>query len=766
MNKIDINIISSNFNIFNINNNTITITKYNYYETITFSEQYQIKYNIDANINNKKYYIEINIDPIDLNTSNFDLTLDSELNYEFLFFNDETSKSIVIYGINQFVPLIYLGMPNYKDSQNINITYNYYSIDLNNPEGFNTENLVIFNNYEGNYNYLLNSLQINGNIYKIILLNNSIYNNTLQTFLNIFKIKNELLLNLNTNIYFYDNSNLSSYLIYLNNYNFTDFKNFPEKYENIVVLIEYSTNGTYNECLKNYNEYFDYFTECTENQIDISNNDYYIYNLNLQTFNSIDVENLSNNKYFNTLFFYNYIDPNYTIKSISIFDYDYDKYFVNMEPSYPIQPIETLNIGSYDNTLYYKIIDNDINLSEPIILDLNYELLFLNFDLLYLFKMMNFTENNIFIKLTQSKKINIEIIVDYLYTFVIKEYNIFKIKNIFTKTNFLKNNIESTEKIQIIDGYNYNYNYNNEQIVFLNYLNNYSIKTVNFNNNITNSIRCKIVFLFWNYTNYSFDGKIFLDNYNIQIYNKKYCFKNEIKNDNKKKLIKMLLFLALCCFGIKIIFYNNKISEPKVSSAYNYFLATNDYYLFNEINLSRKSNDFSIIFDSTIANNTNQSSFLNFNINISKNYYILFLKTTKCNFLFEFKELIFTYAQYTFKIFKLDKPNGSIDKYNDLFYISFQTLKELNIFLIYLKTGIFDTNPKILSNYFNIPESVLFCNYYNINNYWVLNSIPPPAVPYNNPNVLDNNKINFSINDLYINQIYLYGELFINQINI
>ena len=36
---------------------------------------------------------------------------------------------------------------------------------------------------------------------------------------------------------------------------------------------------------------------------------------------------------------------------------------------------------------------------------------------------------------------------------------------------------------------------------------------------------------------------------------------------------------------IKIIFYNDIESEPRVSSLFNYYLNTNPYYLFNEINL-------------------------------------------------------------------------------------------------------------------------------------------------------------------------------------
>ena len=57
-----------------------------------------------------------------------------------------------------------------------------------------------------------------------------------------------------------------------------------------------------------------------------------------------------------------------------------------------------------------------------------------------------------------------------------------------------------------------------------------------------------------------------------------------------------------------------------------------------------------------------------------------------------------------------------------------------------------------------------FCNYYNINNYWVLNSLPEPHVPNGNPDILFKNKISFSIGNLKIDNIYLYGDFFIREI--
>jgi hypothetical protein len=149
-------------------------------------------------------------------------------------------------------------------------------------------------------------------------------------------------------------------------------------------------------------------------------------------------------------------------------------------------------------------------------------------------------------------------------------------------------------------------------------------------------------------------------------------------------------------------------------------------------------------------------------INKPLNHYILFLYSDKNSILKKYDELVFNYSQYIFKIFKINETNGNIYEHKDVFYIGFNDLKQINIFMEYLNTGLFIINHNTeSSNYFNIPTSVTFCNYYNINNYWVLDSLPRPEVSNENPDNILNYKINFSINNLKIDRIYLYGELFI-----
>jgi len=195
-------------------------------------------------------------------------------------------------------------------------------------------------------------------------------------------------------------------------------------------------------------------------------------------------------------------------------------------------------------------------------------------------------------------------------------------------------------------------------------------------------------------------------------------------------------------YQIKLYFYNKKNSVVP------------SYYLFNQIDLFKNNNDFNTQFDISSSTNTYTNEYLKFNILINKEYYILFLYGDTNSFLENFNELIFVYNTFTFKIFKIENPNGNQLENKSLFYICFQNLKELNIFMIFIKTSkidIINSNLK-LSNYFNIQKSITFYNYYNLNNFWVIND---------DVNIINRYKIIFSINNLYINQIYLYGNLFI-----
>ena len=687
MERINFNFISiSNDNVFNILNNNLQIEITDVTGLITFQDTYVIKYEINNNLNKKYYFIEVNdLDVNNLTKNNISINLASNYIFFYNYYNNENKKSIIICTLYNYYKLNFLGLPNLKDPLYIQIDYEYYSISNINNDIYN---ITLFNNATDN-------LQLIGDIYKINILGITDFDNNNNY--KLFKINDNIILNQDTEIYFYNDISLFSYVIYLNSYNFrvTDNNN-----ETIILLIEYVNNNENVDDLTGYSS---------------------VLSLNLQNFSSLQIMT-NENEFYNTLFFYNYINKNYNVKSITIFNFDYKKYFIDFSNNSIKKNPEFYNIDDnccYNN-LYNLIIQNDSYLEYPIILDVNYLNLLINIDLINLLNLIRFeSENNYFYKITKSGIINIDIIIEYLINFQIKKYNIYKINNIYISNNknfYKNNNIKNIKNI------------------------------ININNNITNCIRCKIIFFYKNYETYSFDGKIFLDNYNIQVYHKKYEFENINTDMNKKKLINMLLFLATLPDEIKIIFYYNNLN-------------ININYVFNQISLKKIKNEFSIFFDITPINNLYQNQNLKFNLNINKDYYILFLYSD----ISYYNELIFTYTRYIFKIIKIDIPNGNLYENKELYYISFQSLKELNIFMNYIKTGIFNINPEYISNYFNFNKSQIFCNYYNINNYWVLNSLPIQLSE--NINVQDKNEIIFSINNLNVNQVFLYGELFIKKIN-
>jgi len=805
--RVDINFININYKYYyDKKYNTVIIQINNDYNIITLTNNYYIRYDIDEQIINKKYFIEVNEIDININTletKNFILNMPKDMYYIYTYYDNEPNKSIIFFNNQNYFPLIFMGLPNLRCplEVNINYTYNELSENLSLVSISGNQTSMLFNNYEGNYNYLQNTIVFNGLVYKISIPDNGgITDDNPENTYKLFQIDNTIYLDIGTNIYFYNESNLFSYILYLNNYNYVDYKTYPENYESIILAIDYidtsgniysvmessgnnyisGSSGNYNldefeniNSTSSYNTiFYTYDTSGNKIEVNLNLNVPVVYSsvlsLDLQTFNSKQLKLPYTQEYYNSLFFKNYINPNYFIKSISMFDYDYERYFINNL----VSPI-FYNIGEYNSNLYEKIIETDINLEYPIIIPTNNSYLFLNLDLVNLIKLINFNgENNYFNKFFKSNEVSLETLVNYLIKFKFKKYNIYKINLFYNSNNVLSSSNIIDPKTNLLN-YNYIYDQKKPYIDKMNQLNqqnqpNQQNQTnpingwINFNNNIMNSIRCKIVFLFMSWGMYSIYGKLFLDNYNIQIYHKKYDIKNQT---DKKNLINMLLFLAVVSWGIKIIFYNNKDSEPKVSSGYNYFLATNQYYLFNEINLFKKDNAFDIYFNIIPKNNCDNNQYLKFNINIKLNYYILFLYSDKDSILDNYDELVFNYSQYIFKIFKItntdSNPNGNLYEHKNLFYIAFQNLKELNIFIGYIGNGIFNIDPTNLLNYFNFDNGVIFCNYYNINKYWVLDKLPPPSVPYADPIVKEKYKIFFSINNLSANQIYLYGNLFI-----
>ena len=732
---------ASSKSLFSNFNNKITIT-INYLNEITlFQNNYDIYYDINKTINNKKYFINIpKTVKEQITTSNFTISLPKYYYFQYGYYNNENYKSIIIYKNFNYLPLIYLGLPNFKSNEYFKINYKYNNIDVNNftdcsgnpincncdidcsgnYDGTNDFQTTLFNNYFGNDNYFLNTLKLPGDIYQICINNNDgIIGRDNSSKYKLFKIKNNMDVDSKTNIYFYDDTsgNILSYIIHLNTYNFYPIKNSPTEYENIIININY-LSGLVDSSGSVYNT---------------------VLSLNMETFNPnqlCQMENdVSGNFYYNTLFFKNYVNSDYYVDSINIFDYDYDKYFVNTE-----NPIELYNINYYQYDLYDLIISPDTNLSIPIILNITEPYLFMNLDYINLNnKLIKFNyANDYFYKFTKSNKINLEILEKYLINFTIKKYNVFEITNIRYNLSNDKNERDTVK----------NNLYINETYHSISYLYKNPNEFINFNNNIVNCIRCKIVFYYSSNTNieinglYSVDTKIFLSNYNLDLYNKKYNFENITSDEEKKKLINMLLFLQTTTYKIKLYFYNKKNS------------VVTSYYIFNQVDLIKNDFDFNTIIDLYPLNNNFTEGYLKLNILINKEYYILFLYSENGSFLdnSNFDELIFLIDNIVFKIFKINKPNGNIYENKILFYIVFQNLKELNIFMNFIKYGKINTNYNSkLSNYFNIPKSITFYNYYDLNYYWVSNY----------ESLLNKYEINFSINNLYVNQIYLYGDLFI-----
>ena len=333
MERIYINFINvSDDLIMNIIKNSLLISINDINGLNIFIQEYNIRYEIEKNSNNKKFFIEIlknsNIDINNLNTNNFILNISSNLSYIYTIF--DSINSIIIYNKFNYYPLIFLGLPNIKLPLNINIFYEYNTIlNLQNNYSGNV-NLTLFNNYEKNYNYLNNSLCLSGDIYNIFISNDNGITDSNSNKYKIFKIKNNIYLDSNTHIYFYNSINLFSYILYLNNYNFIDYKKSPEEYESVIIFIEYidTSDNIYsilnysenNIELKNNEETFYYTYDNLENKkeiyfnIDVIPKYSTVLSLNLQTFNSSELEKQYDNEYYNTLFFYNYINNNYFVK--------------------------------------------------------------------------------------------------------------------------------------------------------------------------------------------------------------------------------------------------------------------------------------------------------------------------------------------------------------------------------------------------------------------------------------------------------------------
>ena len=715
MKTIDIIIINSDENmIFNANNNYVILSVKKNFIMNLINEKITIQYNISNEKLRKKYYFNTTYsDPNSLVTSNFILSLNTNLVYIYDYFNSSPNKSIIICPPFVQIPIIYMGLINSTKSQGflINLSYWIASDTLEKT----TKKKIFLNSGSSNgyFNISNNKLIFSGDTWKIKISSiEPLLDSDTDTY-ELYNMDSLIETNINLKIYFYNLTKTQAqiksigYIEYLNTY--------PRLLvESIIILVQYKTveSTEIKQKILSFNfDLFDYkFAQSLNTNKQIYFNTIFLNDLN----DSNDSNNSNNSNNFD-----------WQIDSLILFDYDYEKYFNSLTYS---------NITNISYDLYSHIISNDINLHDPIIpsdlspfpFNWNWTIISknINLNLVSLGDLVNFqfVPDSIY-KMTGTVDINFNTLVEYLFNYQLKLDNMYKIINQSNQSN--ESELNSTNK---------------------------SIEYVNFSNNIINSIRSKIIFSFdkFNYI-YSFDSKLFLDNYSIQVYHKKYLIGSDSDSD-KKNLIKLILFINSMCSNIQIIFYNKYEDLIKLNS-----MIPTPYYIFNQLNLTSSLNSNKKMFDTNIGSNLKIANdeqeniyqkYLKLNIKINENYYILFFYS-----MLDYNEFFFISDQYSFKILRLEETNGNIETQYNLYWIVFQNLKELNIFMEFIKSGYIHTEIKKLSNYFNILNSKVFTNYYNLNNYWIYSTETNSEPKLN---------IYFSIDNLKINQIYVYGKIYIN----
>lgn len=465
--------------------------------------------------------------------------------------------------------------------------------------------------------------------------------------------------------------------------------------------------------------------------ITITENKDFTFNLNLSgTPDNNQVLNLSGTVYDITG---NSITFNQTLNLI--FDFYVDQSLsVNQDNELSITfSTEVYQLYNYpianNYNLYNLIIESDSTLSVPIILyDINIDnniikILYetneleysdgrkekINLDLQNINKFISESKNDLFSKYIKNQYSEINLITEYLNNYEMKTYNVYKIIN------------------------------NNKYLI-------------NINNIITNCIIVKLVFIF--YLNnvrctYAINGNLFLDNYSFQFYHKNYEKENnEIKN--KKDLIKLLFYIILNYVHINIFFYNSESDESINNFLFN-SIVSNQYYKFNNLIIPRIENKVKLNMI------VEESKYLKLSLNLNFNYYLLFF-TSKLTVL----SLKFYINNNYFNINRIgsdcitnlnniiNNPNGNLNisefdniEYTNLYYIAFQNITEINIFLNYIETGIFNLNPKKIKNFYDIDESKKFKK--NTNDYYIID----------NENQFGS--IYFNIDKLKIDNNYLYN---------
>lgn len=675
---------------------------------ILISQELTIRHYFSKDTMQKIYYFQLNYtQPNNLNTENFVLRLPSNLYHVYDYYNSQPNKSLQIYPLYTWVPFVFVGQ---MYNTQIIINYLYQTVKPPVNQVYNkTQTLCLTTNPYGKSNISNNKLQLDGSVWKINDI--TIESNDLTTTYVLYNISVPIYLNVETVIYFIDNTQLSPLMTSIEYMNIYSQKK-------LCTCTCICTGTSISTCTSTGTG------TCTLpiafNITDgLSNNKTFIQTLRLTAFDYLKPLSVVNpTNYYNMIFYYTQYSPNSSIQSINSIDLfvdNYTKYF-NLDTTC------TVSVGT---DLYQIVCVNNPYIQDPQILIFDpaqYAFIerTINLNKIFLCNLIEFlTMCDRFYKITSffttvpvPNAWNFSNCVEYLNTWTIVPYNVYRIVN----------PLRSCVRFEEMD-------------------------------NMVNCVVCKIIFWIGTGTGtllssgsggetgyYMLDGVMILDNYSINIYHKNYDLESE-SNGTKKDLVKLLLVLNAMCWGIDIVVGNVNFSNPYVFSSY-----SSSSVLFNVIRLRKINKMFDLSIGAEYTDIERQTRSLRLDIKINVPYYLMmFNAPLELNY----EKMRFESGTYSFYLYQVSKPNYLTER--NIYVIGFQDLYSLNVFVNFLTKGVIvqDLNNYKSSNWTNIIKSVCFTNYYMLNENWIFD---PDAGLNPEPKT----QIEFSIINLYVNRIFLH----------
>ncbi len=422
------------------------------------------------------------------------------------------------------------------------------------------------------------------------------------------------------------------------------------------------------------------------------------------------------------IFFKNYVsNVTYTSINLRVFDIDYSIYFINLVPG---DYILCEQITLPDANLYSILISTNTNIPVSTIPNLDAKDYNKEIDLQYLNNMINFenTQSDLVVKFLDAEQEQFDILVDYLYKYKIKEYNFYNI--------------------------NFSYYYETKPLIPYNQTQNAIKKDIIYPQNVMlNNIIVNIEIFYKDINNvtqsYNIYGIIINNNNTLDIYTKSYSMDEE----NKYNLLKDITLISLNYIQMNVYIYNNiddlnnNIKVPILSSSNS--TLTNIYYKYNTFYLNTQNSSVGYFLDSNY--------YLKFYINIKTQYKMLIFYSPFLNSS-DYDIINFKLSKETneiCKIFKIKNYSGSVIPGTSAFSMLFQNTKEINEFINYLQTGVYNPFMKDIKSFYNIQRSKNFIK--QADGYYV-------------PTDLISGVINFSLINLDLNIGNVYTNNFINYI--